>query len=447
MLTQYGGTVVLFGKTESWNKHLASIRMKGLTNFIDRLTIRDMIATCSLMDAMIVPNTGTLHAAGSLGVKTLVVEGNNDPKTFVNIYPSATAITPDSKELPCVPCGDQRRTCGLRPRQFGADCMQLLTPERIFKAFRSFYNGRNVAFVRDISIDHIGGAEITDKNIIKVGLARGYNIRLFDNGNSIDGLYRLFDYDLIVLSNCWLFDKERLDVVMKVLRQVPYIKLEHDHRSLEPAPGPKGRFPKKDYADKLFRDSVFNVFVSPAHRQDYATMARDGVCVFPPMDLDLYQPVPGIERAANEALLGVPRKANNKEHSLRGNSDLLSWRKENPHIKVNYMGEVVPPDKMPEVYSAFEYFVHLPFTKWSCERVIFEAALCGCKVITNSNAEGTSWGLDLNDPITLRSWLADHQGMFWDAIGQRIFKEPTDAVSRHRSDSLCRMSFGQAASA
>jgi hypothetical protein len=413
--------------------------MKGLTNFIDRLTIRDMIATCSLMDAMIVPNTGTLHAAGSLGVKTLVVEGNNDPKTFVNIYPSATAITPDSKELPCVPCGDQRRTCGLRPRQFGADCMQLLTPERIFKAFRSFYNGRNVAFVRDISIDHIGGAEITDKNIIKVGLARGYNIRLFDNGNSIDGLYRLFDYDLIVLSNCWLFDKERLDVVMKVLRQVPYIKLEHDHRSLEPAPGPKGRFPKKDYADKLFRDSVFNVFVSPAHRQDYATMARDGVCVFPPMDLDLYQPVPGIERAANEALLGVPRKANNKEHSLRGNSDLLSWRKENPHIKVNYMGEVVPPDKMPEVYSAFEYFVHLPFTKWSCERVIFEAALCGCKVITNSNAEGTSWGLDLNDPITLRSWLADHQGMFWDAIGQRIFKEPTDEVSRHRSDSLCRM--------
>ncbi|CAO0823781.1 hypothetical protein DFAR_3900007 [Desulfarculales bacterium] len=112
MLTYYGGTVVLLGKTESWNRPLAMLRAKGMTNFIDRLTIRDLVAAISLTDVMITPNTGSLHIAGSLGVKTLALEGNNDPKTFVNIYPSAKALQPSKKELPCIPCGDQRRTCG-----------------------------------------------------------------------------------------------------------------------------------------------------------------------------------------------------------------------------------------------------------------------------------------------------------------------------------------------
>ncbi|CAO0823779.1 hypothetical protein DFAR_3900005 [Desulfarculales bacterium] len=48
------------------------------------------------------------------------------------------------------------------------------------------------------------------------------------------------------------------------------------------------------------------------------------------------------------------------------------------------MGKVVPPDKMPEVYSAYEYFVHLPIVKWSCER-LSSGGPVRLQIVTNSN--------------------------------------------------------------
>jgi hypothetical protein len=161
----------------------------------------------------------------------------------------------------------------------------------------------------------------------------------------------------------------------------------------------------------------------------------------------MYRPVPGVERKMGAALLGVPRKANMKEHAVRGNKDLMEWRHRNPGIELHYMNKVVPPTQMPEQYSSYEYFVHLPIVKWSCERVVFEAALCGCKVVTNNNAEGVSWGLNLEDPEGLRAWIKGHQGDFWREVNSRVFakKEGVHEVSRHGSDSICRVSPGPTA--
>lgn len=440
-LRDYGGTVILLGKTESWNRDLADLKIPGMMNFINRLTIKDLIAAIYLLDLFIAPNTGTLHIAGALGIKTLAIEGNNDPKIFVNYYPATKALSPTSKELPCVPCGDQHRTCAIKPKQYGADCMRLLTPERIHSACHSFYNGKNVAFVRDISIDHVGGAEITDINIIRLGNEAGYNVRLF-TGNDVESLYSIFDYDLIIVSNVWLLDKAKLDIIMKAIKKVPFIKFEHDHRSLDKVVN--GIFQKEEYAEKLFSESIFNVFVSPAHRDDYRKgLKTDGICVFPPMDIKMYRPIPGITRMVNSGLLGVPRKANLKE-DVRGHSELLEFRKANPHIKLEILTKIVPPDQMPEVYSKYEYFVHLPMVKWSCERVIFEAALCGCKVVTNHNAEGVSWGQDLTDPDALRKWIAENQSRFWKEVELKM-NWRKDEISRHRSDSLRRLSPGPVA--
>jgi ADP-heptose:LPS heptosyltransferase len=437
-LAEYGGTVVLLGKTEGWNRHLAQIRAKGMTNFIDRLTIKDMIASIALTDVMIAPNTGTLHIAVSLLITTLALVGNNDPKTFVNIYPSAKALQPSKEELPCIPCGDQRRTCGLKQKQYGADCMQLLTPDRIYQALRSFYNGRNVALVRDISLEGNGGAEITDRALVKLGLDLGYNVRVFDNSKTAEELFRLFSYDLIILTNVWLFDKAKLDIVMKAISKVPYIKLEHDHRSLDEVVA--GKFPKPLYAAPMFRNSVCNVFVSPAHREDYRLgLGTNGVCIFPPMDVDLYQPVPGVTRVPGSVLVVTPRKW--------GKQSLKAFMASHPG-KVDLWGDdLVPPDKMPEVYSRYEFVAHLPQSKWSCERVIFEAALCGCKVITNTCAEGTSWGKDFEMPEMLRAWIKHNQAHFWDVIVDSFFskKETMHEISRDRGDSLRRVSPGPVA--
>jgi len=427
LLGQYGGTVVLMGKTESWNQHLTSVAMRGLINFLDKLSIKDLIAACSLMDAMIVPNTGTLHIAGSLGVKTLAVEGNNDPKIFVDVYPSAKAIHPRPKELPCVPCGDQRRTCALRPGQYGADCMHLLTPQRIYDAFRAIYNGRNVAWVRDIDINGASGAEVTDKAMVEAGEARGYKVKVFDNSKTAEELYDLFDYDLIVVSNCWLFDQPKLDIVMKAIGKVPFIRYEHDHRSLE------ARW--REYAEPLFHHSQFNVFGSPAHREDYREgLGVDGVCVVPAMDIEMFRAIPGV-RKPKSVLIGTPRKWNPRK--------LAEYVVNRAGVTV-FGDKLVPHEKMPEIYSKHETFVHLPQGPWSFERVIFEAALCGCKVETNANAQGSSWGVDLNNPEKVRFWLRN-QPTFWDVVEEKIWKEKEDALSGHRGDSLRRLSSGPVA--
>ena len=65
VLKKYRGTVVLFGKTEPWTRHLASIRIPHVINLIDAISLPEMIALCSLMDAVISPDTATTHVAAT----------------------------------------------------------------------------------------------------------------------------------------------------------------------------------------------------------------------------------------------------------------------------------------------------------------------------------------------------------------------------------------------
>jgi hypothetical protein len=281
----------------------------------------------------------------------------------------------------------------------------------MLQALKKAYNGVNVAFIRDISVKHIGGAEITDAYIIKIGRELGYNIHVFDKTTPVDRLYDIADFDVAVVSNCWQFDEEYMEIFLRLLKSMPFVKLEHDHRSLDAH--------RAKYAKPLFERSALNVFVSPQHLEDHRKEGGwDGVAVFPPIDTILMRPVPGVKRRPHTALIGVPRKANRKENVT--DHPVFAYMKHNPSLSFEDLGEIVPFEKMPEAYSRYEYFVHLPKVRWSCERVIFEAALCGCKVVTNSNAEGTSWGQDLDNPQKLKAWIDARRYEFWDHIHKLV---------------------------
>ena len=138
LLAAYGGTVVLLGKARRWHRSLLDLRLSGMVNFIDSLSISDLIATISLLQALISPDTGTMHLAGALGTKCLCLMGNNDPKCFSAFYPTVKALQP--KEMKCVPCHDIKIPCNPLPRgQVGADCMRALAPDRVMTAFQEFY--------------------------------------------------------------------------------------------------------------------------------------------------------------------------------------------------------------------------------------------------------------------------------------------------------------------
>ena len=139
---KHKGTVVIFGKTKNWNKYLVNIKIPDVINLIDHSTIKELIAIISLMDAIISPDTGTMHVAGALKVKCLAVMGNNNPKHFADFYSSVKVLQPSKEELPCVPCEDISHSClPLSVGSFGAPCMRVMTPERINGAFQEFYSG------------------------------------------------------------------------------------------------------------------------------------------------------------------------------------------------------------------------------------------------------------------------------------------------------------------
>jgi hypothetical protein len=52
--------------------------------------------------------------------------------------------------------------------------------------------------------------------------------------------------------------------------------------------------------------------------------------------------------------------------------------------------------------------------------VIYEAALCGCKVVAGEIVEAMSWGKDLTDQKGLRKWLGEVPGQFWGEIGKVV---------------------------
>jgi ADP-heptose:LPS heptosyltransferase len=411
----FGGTVVLLGKTREWHTELADLKLPRVVNLINKLSVGELIAAVFLMDVLVSPDTGTMHIAGALGVKCLCVMANNDPKIFSDFYPSVKTI--QATEIACVPCHDRSIPCSPFPKgKKGSDCMMAMTPERITEELKGFYNGKNIAYLHDTNLDVIGGAEITTKGMIKAGREMGFNVRHFDvytPTHPLYGpyhLYGLYQFDLIILSNIWRFPEETMDFIMQVIQTVPYIKYEHDHDGMrESAHG----YPRNAYAEKIYHGAAMNIFVSPAHQADYEKVfLKMGPCTAIPelIDTAMFAPVPGVERKSGSILVPVPGKWHH-DH-------LAKFMEEHPLAeKIN---KLTPFEEMPALYSQYEYIAHFPMHKWPCDRVIFEAALCGCKVMAGDIVQALSWGKNLKDQAGLRAWLSQVPKTFWDIVGSLV---------------------------
>lgn len=284
---------------------------------------------------------------------------------------------------------------------------------------------RKVAFIHDTPLNVDGGAEISSRLVIQVGRNFGYDSNIFSLDDQLDAL---FDYDLIILSNIWRFEKDAMGIIMQAIRKVPYVKYEHDHRSLEEMAG--GKYPRADYAKKIFANSAFNIFQSPAHKKDHRrVLGVDGICIPAQVDVDRFKPIVGVRRNPNTALIAVPRKSFEPVGYLPshdGGAELIAYIQGHPDIRFDFLNDLggqdaefmplVPHEKMPEIYSRYEYFIHLPQGKWACDRVVFEAALCGCKVVANYRVGGLSWGKNLADIDALREWMKKAPDYFWSMI-------------------------------
>ncbi len=142
--------VVLFGKSEFWHGRKTNVNLKAVSgdnvvNVMDSLDdSSQLIALISMMDYVISPDSSALHIAGALEKPCLAVFGNLPPFLRTKYYPTVKSLYPEG-ELFCVPCYDFSNPCihykdlPTLNQPVGAECMRLLTPERLFYQSKKYF--------------------------------------------------------------------------------------------------------------------------------------------------------------------------------------------------------------------------------------------------------------------------------------------------------------------
>lgn len=277
-----------------------------------------------------------------------------------------------------------------------------------------------IVWVQDANI--MGGAELSSNQVISVGKKLGFDIQMVTPQSFELGLLR--NAKLLILNNIWSFNPSQMVELKRAIFefQRPYVKYEHDMREVI-------YDDRLSFSRRLFRNSKLNVFLSPLHLQEYQNKIYEmSTCVTLPLaiDVDKFNPNPKIKRNMKKTV-----HASGNLHN-KGAMTLLAMTKHHPEVQFDiFAGDnrqveqlfaqqknvrLMPRmenHEMADVYSGAGYVVHLPPDVWAGERVVLEAALCGCKLITNDNVGHKSWGWDLEDTDSLRETLIQAPYEFW----------------------------------
>lgn len=198
----------------------------------------------------------------------------------------------------------------------------------------------------------------------------------------------------------------------------------------------KSNFKRKSISTKCFQDnslikkiynkSLSNIFLSPLHHETIAKMIgienRPFFILRPTVDTEKF-----FNKKQNRDIeyifagaISEAKGANNlikyfegteKELSLIGNN---IFGKKMPFAR--FLG-FIPYNEMPNYFNRAKNFIYLPRWPEPQGRVVVEAALCGCNLITNENVGATSFDFD----ISLKHNLDGATTEFWEYVfGQLI---------------------------
>jgi hypothetical protein len=281
---------------------------------------------------------------------------------------------------------------------------------------------KTVAWIQDSSIR--GGAEISNELVIKVGIDCGFSI-LVVTPKAASLRSDLEGSDLAIFNNIWAFNPSQMKIIDEFVSRGmrPYVKYEHDHRELN----------RPEFSKKLFANSILNVFLSPIHLENYRqVLGCGGICLPLAIDVDLFHLIPSVERKADSALVCNVR-------NFKSWKNLQAYVSDHPEIAFTVLSNgiapvrggnvkispMVPYEKMPEVYSTHQYLVHILDGWGANERVIWEAALCGCQIVANKMVGALSWGnegfnVNLTNGVVIREWLEKAPYLFWREIDDRM---------------------------
>ena len=108
---------------------------------------------------------------------------------------------------------------------------------------------------------------------------------------------------------------------------------------------------------------------------------------------------------------------------IKGYEDAVKWCEDNGKQFQSYWN--VPYEELLDVMSRAEGFVYLPRGGDTCPRMVIEAKLLGCEVVTNENVQHAAekwWNANPDDVCV---YLKGRPDVFWAVINNVIQKQPT----------------------
>jgi len=173
---------------------------------------------------------------------------------------------------------------------------------------------------------------------------------------------------------------------------------------------------------KLFARSALNVYLSPLHQRTIEGILGDArgrhSFVLKPMIDDTAFYNRRMERDIDYLFVGFIGEA----------KGLAAMRERFRDADIHFVGKIAPGEKLdfgtwhgsvpysdiPLFMNRAKHFVFMPRWPEPQGRVVTEAALCGCKLITNQNVGATSFPFDIANPAN----FAGAKDEFWNAIEQ-----------------------------
>lgn len=179
-------------------------------------------------------------------------------------------------------------------------------------------------------------------------------------------------------------------------------------------------FRENGLVSRLFRESALNVFLSPLHRRiTYDVLGLDqsvsSYVMKPVIDGKRFFNR-GRERDIDYLFVGVIGEAKGLQ-AMRDRfreKDIQFIGKVMPGEKLDFGKHLgyLPYERIPEYMNRAKNFVFLPRWPEPQGRVVVEAALCGCNLVTNENVGATSFPFDIGRFENFRNAT----GEFWDAV-------------------------------
>lgn len=181
-------------------------------------------------------------------------------------------------------------------------------------------------------------------------------------------------------------------------------------------------FARAPLVRKLFARSVLNVYLSPLHQQTIECILSEGDMpesfVLKPMINSTAFYDQKRERDIDYLFVGVIGEA----------KGLAAMRERFRDADIHFVGKLaagekldfgtyhgsVPYHEVPNFMNRAKHFVFLPRWPEPQGRVVIEAALCGCELVTNQNVGATSFPFDIGNPAN----FANANDEFWTAIEQ-----------------------------